>query len=462
MGDNEASVVAEIAGKVGELGVSAADIAGQVSEVAARSQRQMETIQQLSSQAEDMVATNKEIAANITHTKQTAESVIGAVSSATTSVADAVKDIHQLVEGVEGMEQRLSRLSEALSGVAKVASDIEKIASQTNLLALNATIEAARAGDAGKGFAVVASEVKALADETRKATVEIAETVGELTGQVSQIQSEGHRNKEKALSAEEGTGKISGTFEQLQTNLQEINNNIGNVHDVADKNYGQCKDVVKKLDTVLGRVRDNSKNLQSADDSASSLLKMSEGLFELLARTDYETEDTLLIKEVQGRASRISEIFENAVTSGVISEADLFDENYVDIAGTDPVQKMTAYISFVDKVLPEIQEPALELGDNIVFCAAVDRNAFLPTHNNKFSQPQKPGEYDWNMANSRNRRIFDDRTGLSAAQNTKPFLLQTYRRDMGGGNFVVMKDLSAPISVNGRHWGGLRLAYKPK
>jgi methyl-accepting chemotaxis protein len=65
------------------------------------------------------------------------------------------------------------------------------------------------------------------------------------------------------------------------------------------------------------------------------------------------------------------------------------------------------------------------------------------------------------MGNSRNRRIFDDRTGLAAAQNQKPILLQTYRRDMGGGEFATMKDLSAPITIKGRHWGGLRIAYKP-
>jgi methyl-accepting chemotaxis protein len=93
-----------------------------------------------------------------------------------------------------------------------------------------------------------------------------------------------------------------------------------------------------------------------------------------------------------------------------------------------------------------------------VFCAAVDRNGYLPTHNRKFSQPQGVDPV-WNAAHCRNRRIFNDRTGLAAGRNTHRFLLQTYRRDMGGGNFKLMKDLSAPIVVSGRHWGGLRLAY---
>ena len=52
-----------------------------------------------------------------------------------------------------------------------------------------------------------------------------------------------------------------------------------------------------------------------------------------------------------------------------------------------------------------------------------------------------------------------DRTGLRAARNREPFLLQTYRRDMGGGRFAVMRDASAPIFVQGRHWGGFRIGY---
>ncbi|HCF18766.1 MAG TPA: chemotaxis protein, partial [Rhodospirillum rubrum] len=69
----------------------------------------------------------------------------------------------------------------------------------------------------------------------------------------------------------------------------------------------------------------------------------------------------------------------------------------------------------------------------------VDRNGYLPTHNQKFSKPQGPDPV-WNNANSRNRRIFNDRTGLAAGRNTRPFLVQTYRRDMGGGSFIMMKD----------------------
>ena len=121
---------------------------------------------------------------------------------------------------------------------------------------------------------------------------------------------------------------------------------------------------------------------------------------------------------------------------------------------------MTRFTQFTDRTLPDLQEEALKLSDRVVFCAAVDENGYLPTHNRKFSQPQRPNDPGWNAANCRNRRIFNDRVGLTAGQSKRPFALHAYRRDMGNGSFVMMKDVSAPIVVMGRHWGGLRLAYR--
>ena len=101
----------------------------------------------------------------------------------------------------------------------------------------------------------------------------------------------------------------------------------------------------------------------------------------------------------------------------------------------------------------------LGLSDKVVFAIAADRNGYIATHNRKYSHPQR-GDVAWDTVNSRYRRIFGDRTSLASARNQRAFLLQTYRRDMGGGNFALMKEAAAPIVVNGRHWGGFRLAFK--
>jgi len=152
-------------------------------------------------------------------------------------------------------------------------------------------------------------------------------------------------------------------------------------------------------------------------------------------------------------------LFEKAIGTGEISDAELFDRDYRPIPNTDPPQVMARFTHFTDRVLPAIQEPLLALDTRVVFCAAVDNNGYLPTHNIKFSKAQGPDRV-WNAANCRNRRLFNDRTGLAAGRNTAPFLLQTYRRDMGGGQFALMKDASAPIYVQSRHWGGFRMGYK--
>lgn len=169
---------------------------------------------------------------------------------------------------------------------------------------------------------------------------------------------------------------------------------------------------------------------------------------------------SIYIDRAIATAASIAEAIENAIVSGSLSETDVFDVDYRAIPGTDPQQYSTRYLEVFDRVLPDIQEPALALDTQMVFCASVDRNGYLPVHNRVFAKPQRPGDPAWNAANCRNRRIFTDRAGLSAARNTRPYLVQSYARDMGNGQVVMMKEIDAPVAVRGRHWGGVRMGYR--
>lgn len=169
--------------------------------------------------------------------------------------------------------------------------------------------------------------------------------------------------------------------------------------------------------------------------------------------------DQPVIAIATAAAREVQEKFQAAVDSGRMSEEDFFDEDYKPVEGSNPAQHLTRFTAFTDKELPAIQEPAADRHDAIIFCAAVDRNGYLPTHNLKYCHPQRPNDPVWNAANCRNHRIFGDRTGLAAGRNTDPYLVQSYLRDMGGGNYVLMKDLSVPIYINGKHWGGFRVGY---
>ncbi|MBX9617573.1 MAG: chemotaxis protein [Hyphomicrobiales bacterium] len=176
--------------------------------------------------------------------------------------------------------------------------------------------------------------------------------------------------------------------------------------------------------------------------------------------TTLEQEYSVYVERAKKGAADISAVMTKAVQDGVLSLATLFDTDYRPIAGTNPQQYKNRAVDVLDDILPPVQEPLLALDPSMVFCAAVDLNAYLPVHNTKYSHPQRGDDVVWNTANCRNRRLFDDRAGLMAARNTRPSLIQVYRRDLGGGQFVMMKEVDSPITVEGRHWGGFRTSYK--
>lgn len=162
-------------------------------------------------------------------------------------------------------------------------------------------------------------------------------------------------------------------------------------------------------------------------------------------------------RAVRGAAA-VAQALEAALDAGELTLADLFDTNYRTIPGTDPVQVETRALAMLERRLPPILEAIVKEDRALSFSVAVDLNGYLPVHNAAYSKPQRPGDRAWNLANCRNRRIFDDRAGLLAARNLDPHLIQVYARDLGD-RVVMMREVDAPIHVRGRHWGGFRTAY---
>ena len=171
-------------------------------------------------------------------------------------------------------------------------------------------------------------------------------------------------------------------------------------------------------------------------------------------------ENTEFVTRALEAGTELTRIFETAVAGGAISIEDMFDTNYVEIPGSNPLQHRTRILDWADRALPPFQEAFLAKDPRMVFCVMIDRNGYLPVHNKIYSHPQRPGDVAFNTANSRNRRIFNDPAGLAAGRNQRSFLIQSYARDMGNGKTVMMREIDVPIRINGRHWGGFRTAYK--
>ncbi|MCU0946384.1 MAG: methyl-accepting chemotaxis protein [Rubritepida sp.] len=321
-------------------------------------------------------------------------------------------------------------------------------------------MEAARAGEAGRGFAVVAQEVKALAGETRAATARIETSVGELRQVAQAMRATAEENASASAAAAAGARETLSALAALREGVGRAADEVQAMAGAAAEAGEEAGEMRRAVAGEAARTDRLAGEVAQAAARGQALRDISEALLDELAASGVETADTPFIQAAQAAAREVAARFEAALAAGEITEAALFDEAYRPVPGSDPPQVLTGFTSLTDRLLPAVQEPLLALDRRVVFAAAVDRNGYLPTHNAAFSQPQRPGETAWNAANSRNRRIFDDRTGLGAARNRKPFLLQAYRRDMGGGRVALMKDCSAPILVRGRHWGGFRLAYR--
>jgi methyl-accepting chemotaxis protein len=359
------------------------------------------------------------------------------------------KAVSQARHALEAVGREVGTIVDTLRQVAEAAGQITQIAVQTRLVAFNASVEAKRAGDAGRGFGVVADAVKDLAGKVESSSKEILGTVGKLDARIEALARD-IAIREGAAPAQQGAVHVA---------LAHVESGVAAIVSAAQDSQTLCTELSGAMTGMHGQVQQTSRALGQALSHSETFLKISEDLLEKVAESGLETEDTPYIVAVQQAAAEISALLEDALAQRGISLADLFDERYQPIPGTHPPQHLTRFVPLADKLFPQVQERLLTLSSKVVFCIAVDRNGYVATHNKQYCQPQR-GDLAWDSAHSRYRRIFNDRTGLGSARNQRPFLLQTYRRDMGGGRFVVMKEVAAPIKVQGRHWGGLRLAFQ--
>jgi methyl-accepting chemotaxis protein len=420
------NAVRSIGHQTAHVGREAAEVRGVLDDTIKASARGAQNVATLAAQVGEVTA---------------AQDAIGRTSH------DSLAAVERARHAVETVGTEVGGIVTTLRQVSQAAGTITQIALQTRLVAFNASVEAKRAGEAGRGFGVVADAVKDLAGKVEASSKEIMATIGELNGRIDALAQEIQVSDDAARQ-----GSFHRALAQTQEHVQQI---IA----AADSSRATCATLNAQMAAVGAEMQHTGRALDNAMVRSESFLKLSEQLIELVSDCGIETEDTPFIRMAQEGAAQVAALLEDALRSASISAVDLFDEAYKPVPGTNPQQHTTRFVELADRLFPQVQERLLGAHPKVVFCIAVDRNGYVATHNRKYCVPQR-GDLAWDTANSRYRRIFNDRTGLASGRNTRPFLLQTYRRDMGGGNFIVMKEAAAPITVDGRHWGGLRLAFK--
>ncbi|WP_421704196.1 methyl-accepting chemotaxis protein [Aliiroseovarius sp.] len=453
------SSLSKLSGNAAQLGYDVVDVAGFLQEVDEKSSNQLQAIVGLSSQAKDVLGANQRVRGALDELMESSRSTVSTVESSAELVRHGGAKAQDIATWVQALSDQMTAMAASLETVLRSNEEIASIASQVNILAINAKIEAARAGDAGRGFAVVAEAINELSGKTASAAESISQNVTALSEQVGVLNKETDEVSATATDVLKESHKADEAMGQIAAAANESAKKTDQIRVEAETVREAVENFLPTFDQIGDSVGETATGVHQATEQTNGLIDLTETIVQDIVALGGKTLDQPMIDRVQADAEQISTLFEQAVATGRIGMEALFTHRYEEIPGSNPQQVIAPFTDLCDHLLPPLLEAALDFDPHIVFCAAVDVNGYLPTHNVKFSHPQGR-DPDWNTAHCRNRRIFDDRVGLKAGRSTAPFLLQVYRRDMGGGEFAMMKDLSAPIRVNGRHWGGLRLAYR--
>lgn len=377
-------------------------------------------------------------------------------SIAQQALKQSAEQVNQLNQNVQTASEQLALLTKSADDIDTITAVIKGVSEQTNLLALNAAIEAARAGELGRGFAVVADEVRALAAKSADASEQISALL-------SDVRRNSELTNQEMASLKSLTESLSSTLlgeTQRFINLTDEVQNASKVLTHVESSGEELGDTSSQINDSISRINDALQDISSRSDSltgqASNLSNSAEVVFRELDKVDNSLFFSELVESAQKAASSLGSILESAIDKGQLSQKAVFSTDYRPISNTNPQKFSTEYDSFTDQHFPAIQEAILDKYQQVMFAGAVDVNGYFPTHNNKFSQPLT-NDYEVDLINNRTKRIFDDPTGRRCGAHTDSFLLQTYKRDTG----EILHDLSVPIYVKGKHWGGFRMGFKP-
>jgi len=370
------------------------------------------------------------------------------ISTSVSTIRDARKHAVTASEKMAALQQKSKKIQ-------VIADVINEIATRTNLVALNAAVEAARAGESGRGFTVVAQEVRLLAQRTKEATVEIASMLREINDEADVSARSMNTLAEQVSAATAPVERAVKLMDEIRMLAEESNSQVQSIASMARTHAKTASQISSSVKTMVDGIERSARDVPLASDAVSKLAETAEHIFAILTPYCDENVHQTMRTLAQDAAQRIGKLFDEAVANGRITLDDLFDRDYKPVLNTNPQKYKTRFDDFTDMVLPDIQERIIDGYSNIAYAGAVDDRGYFPTHNRRYSQALT-GVYETDLANNRTKRIFGDRTGLRSGANRAPFLLQTYKRDTG----EIMHDVSAPIYVNGSHWGGFRIGYR--
>lgn len=453
-----ATALGQIPESCGAVTVGCSEVAGVVEAVIRSSEKLREEHEALRGTVSALEADQAKVSEASDEARLLSERAIDRLGEGTALIQSSLDQINSLLELVDALGQHVTSFSAAMEQVKRSAKDIEDIAETTNILALNATIEAMRAGEAGRTFAVVASEVKGLANDTRKATDEIAHTIDALGEEASAVIGQIEEGSHASGDAKASVARIEETI----TSVGELVEEVDRQNDVIARSTGTISDHVGAVQDVLANFGHaaigNEQHLQGAHEQMEELELTASDMFDRIVHAGLSPEDSAFVDRAQSMAHELAEYTQNAIADGELSEDDLFDHDYQPISGSNPPRFRSRLTDWADKNWQPFLDRATASDPALRAAACTDINGFLPTHLSSMSH-EPTGDLAYDTQYCRNGRILFDALDKKAKSSTAPFTMAVYRQEGDGKNYVVVRNIYIPLFIGGKRWGDFELAY---
>ncbi len=447
-----------ISERCGELAVGCSHSADIIDAVRAASKQLGEQFGSLTQTIGSLEADQNKVVEASDEARLLSERAIERLGQGTEQIHQSLAQIGSLLDLVDTLTHHITGFAAAMDQVRKSAADIDQIAETTNILALNATIEAMRAGDAGRTFAVVANEVKALAGETRRATEEIGETIDTLDGEARTVIAKIESGAETSRGAKHSVTQIEHTLGGVAELVEEVdrqNDQIARSTGTISGHVHQIQDVMQSF-TEAAVV--NTKRLNEAHGSMSSLELTASGMLDSIVKAGLSPRDSLMVDKASVYAAEVKVLTEAALADGTLTSDALFDRDYVEIEGSNPVRYRSRLTSWADINWRPVLDRMVAEGGAVRMCSIADMNGFLPTHTTDRSRAPT-GDVSHDTKYCRNGRILLTATDQQAKQSDAPYLMAVYRQEGDGETSVVVRNVYIPLIINGRRWGDFEVAY---
>ena len=330
-----------IAEEIGTLSVSIAGVSGNIEDTSVELTEQAALLENAATSISQISMQSRETMGHGESSQQIAEQAVHVATDMTQRLKTVLAQASSLANSMQLIGDQLTHISERLENVQKVSIEIDTISQKTSLLSLNAAVEAARAGESGQGFRVVAGEFKELSEYTANATVQIGNSIEDLSRDIDAL-------VEQAKSSVDTAKVLTKDAKGIEAKVSEIPSVLGNVADNQRTIVSVNREMTSAVETLNSDINNLSDgvnrsvvNIQDASVELDALRSASEKMIGATVKLGVSTADTKYINEVQKVAKRIQLAIEEGIRNGEVSEEDMFDCDYMDIPGTNPVQVET-------------------------------------------------------------------------------------------------------------------------